>query len=134
MTAVVRQLRRTTIPDTPATARERQDYCQCGRGPIIGSFAVRAGGANNRLAFFPIGSIFADWPEHAADLRCLDCVSEAVAALASGETDAELQRISRERHKQLSEVQPSGDVLPDEETSLTASQGQTSPSKGDQVT
>lgn len=97
MTAVVRSLFRTTAVDAPTSATEPLDYCQCGRGAVIGAVGLRVGGCNDRLAFFPIGSICADFPEYAEDLRCLDCVTEAVAGLASGKTQAEMDEISRQR-------------------------------------
>jgi hypothetical protein len=97
VTAVVRQLRRTATVDAPSLGSEQQDYCQCGRGPVIGAVAVRAAGSNDRVAFFPLGSVYARLPEVAADLCCLDCVTDAVSEMASGETNREMQEITRQR-------------------------------------
>lgn len=108
MTAVVRNLFRTTTDDAPATQPGPLDYCECGRGPIIGTFAVRACGTNDRLAFFPLGSIYADLPEVAADLCCLDCVTDAVSSLASGETHQEMAEISRQRRVTAEDCGPAG--------------------------
>lgn len=94
MTAVVRQLRRTATVDAQPANAEPVDYCQCGRGPVIGVFAVRVGGVNDRLGFFPLGSLYASLQEVADELCCLDCVTEAVADLASGKTEAEMREIS----------------------------------------
>jgi formate-dependent nitrite reductase cytochrome c552 subunit len=99
MTAVVRQLRRTTIADAHPLGTEPVDYCQCGRGPVIGVFALRVGGSNDRLAFFPLSSVYSSLPEVAADLCCLDCVTDAVADFASGKTNAELQEQARQRRQ-----------------------------------
>lgn len=99
VTAVVRSLFRTTTADAQPTNAEPVDYCQCGRGPVIGVFGLRVGGSNDRLAFFPLGSVYASLPEVAADLCCLDCVTDAVADLASGKTNAELQELARQRRE-----------------------------------
>jgi hypothetical protein len=101
MTAVVRNLFRTTAPDAPSLGFEQQDDCPCGRGPVIGAVAVRAAGANDRVAFFPLGSVYARLPEVAADLCCLDCVTDTVSEMASGETNRQMQEITRQRQAAL---------------------------------
>lgn len=97
MTAVVRNLFRTTTVDAPSLGVEPVDYCECNRGPVIGAIGLRAAGSNDRLCFFPLGSIYASISEFADDLRCLDCVTEAVVDLASGKTVAEMDEITRQR-------------------------------------
>jgi hypothetical protein len=97
VTAVVRNLFRTTTVDAPSLGVDPVDYCECNRGPVIGAIGLRAGGSNDRLSFFPLGSIYANISEFAEDLRCLDCVTEAVSDLASGKTVAEMEEITRQR-------------------------------------
>lgn len=102
MSAVVRNLFRTATTDAPSSQAEPLDCCQCGRGPVIGVFGLRVGGSNDRLAFFPLGSVYASLPEVADELCCLDCVTDAVADLASGKTNAELQEMARQRRQMMS--------------------------------
>lgn len=127
MSAIIRQLHPTT-PAAPQTTNAPLADCQCGRGLVIGAFAVRAGGANDRLAFFPVGSAYADLPDCAADLCCLDCVTDAVAELASGETYAEMQEISRERREEQRSLAARSQI------SVAAPPRQTPPTEGDQMT
>ena len=86
--------------------REAQEYCNCGRGLVIGIMTSQASDRESRLTFFPIVSRNADYDENAADLRCLDCVADAVAALASGETRTRMQTAARARQKQMQDLSP----------------------------
>jgi hypothetical protein len=56
--------------------------CQCGRGPVIGTCTW----TNSRLTFIAFhGSLPVIHEQLAAQWRCLDCVADAVQAVANDE-------------------------------------------------
>lgn len=57
------------------------DYCECGRGPVVGLLTY-----TDSRVFFRVAAEGTPWrDQEAADLRCLDCVVDAVRDVASGE-------------------------------------------------
>lgn len=98
MTAVVRSLFRTTANDTPSPKTEPLDYCQCGRGVVIGVVSYTA----SRLTFYSLE----DWycrhlGEAAADLRCVDCLADAAVHVATGVVRERMREAGRERAEQI---------------------------------
>jgi hypothetical protein len=97
MTAVVRQLRRTTTPDAPASQAEPQDYCQCGRGPVIGVVITYA----DRVIFWPLRNPKASWSDYAADVRCIDCLADTSMDVANGVVEEQMREMARERAAEM---------------------------------
>lgn len=102
MTAVVRSLFRTTTTDVPASQAEPLDYCQCGRGVVIGVVSY----TDTRLRFYSLE----DWycrplGEAAVDLRCVDCLADAALDVATGVIRERMQEQSRERAAQFEAIQ-----------------------------
>jgi hypothetical protein len=71
--------------DTPA------DDCQCGRGPVVGLLTY----TNSRVLFRAAEEGTPVRDQSAADLRCLDCATDAIAAVASGEVWEQMRRATR---------------------------------------
>jgi len=102
MTAVVRSLFRTTTVDAPTSATEPVDYCQCGRGAVIGVVSY----TDTRLRFYSLQ----DWycrhlGDAAADLRCVDCLADAALDVANGVIREQMREKARERAAQIEAVQ-----------------------------
>jgi hypothetical protein len=102
MTAVVRNLFRTTTVDTQPTNAEPVDYCQCGRGPVIGVVSYN----DTRLRFYSLE----DWycrhlGEAAADLRCIDCLADTALDVANGVVGERMREQSRERAEKIEAIQ-----------------------------
>lgn len=102
MTAVVRSLFRTTTADAPVSQAEPLDYCQCGRGVVIGVVSYN----DTRLRFYSLE----DWycrhlGEAAADLRCVDCLADAALDVANGVVRERMREQSRERAAQIEAIQ-----------------------------
>jgi len=102
MTAVVRSLFRTTTVDVQPTNAEPVDYCQCGRGPVIGVVSY----TDTRLRFYSLD----DWycrhlGEAAADLRCVDCLADAALDVANGVVREQMREKARERAAQIEAIQ-----------------------------
>jgi len=102
VTAVVRSLFRTTTTDGPASQAEQLDYCQCGRGEVIGVVSYN----DTRLTFYSLH----DWycrhlGEAAADLRCVDCLADAALDVANGVVRERMREQSRERAAQIEAIQ-----------------------------
>jgi hypothetical protein len=72
---------------------ENPDYCECGRGPVVGLLTH----TNSRVWFRTADEGTPDRDQGAADLRCLDCVTDAVADVASGKVREEMRRLAQER-------------------------------------
>ncbi|MFG2276751.1 hypothetical protein ACGFNY_44210 [Streptomyces chartreusis] len=94
MTAVVRSLFRTTTVDAQPTSAEPVDYCQCGRGAVIGVVSY----TDSRLTFYSLE----DWycrhvGEAAADLRCVDCLADTALDVANGVVREQMREKARER-------------------------------------
>lgn len=98
MSAVVRQLRRTAPPDvsTPQ-GPEPLDYCECNRGPVIGSVIVYA----DQLRFFPLSNRKAELGENVLYLRCVDCVADISMDVANGVIRDRMQKLARERAEEM---------------------------------
>jgi hypothetical protein len=102
MTAVVRSLFRTTTVDAPPTNAEPVDYCQCGRGAVIGVVSY----TDTRLRFYSLE----DWycrhlGEAAADLRCIDCLADAAMDVANGVVREQMRKKAQERAAQIEAIQ-----------------------------
>lgn len=69
------------MTERTAPAPEATDDCECGRGPAVGLLTY----TNSRVLFRAVDEGTPARDLSAADLRCLDCVADAVAAVASGE-------------------------------------------------
>jgi hypothetical protein len=98
MTAVVRSLFRTTTAEAPKTDAEPVDYCQCGRGAVIGVVSYNA----TRLRFYSLD----DWycrhlGEAAADLRCVDCLADAAVDVANGVVRERMREMGRQRAAEM---------------------------------
>lgn len=98
MTAVVRSLFRTTTVDTLTSTAEPVDYCQCGRGPVIGVVSY----TGSRLTFYSLE----DWYCHhlgeaAADLRCVDCLTDTAMDVANGVIKERMREQSRQRAAEI---------------------------------
>lgn len=126
MTAGVRQLRRTQNNDAPNRqdpAAPVGDYCDCGRGLAIGAVST----THTRMVFHPLGVGIANSHENAEQLRCLDCVADTAADLASGKTRAEMQIAVAERRAELQALAARSQI------SVAVPPRQTSPVKGDRI-
>jgi len=98
VTAVVRSFFRTTTVDAQPTNAEPVDYCQCGRGPVIGVVSYN----DTRLRFYSLE----DWycrhlGEAAADLRCVDCLADAALDVANGVVRERMRQRARDRAAEL---------------------------------
>lgn len=93
MTAVVRSLFRTTCEDWPSSQTEPLDYCQCGRGPVIGAVIA----CTDRLLFFPLSNKKAEAPENVLYLRCVDCLADISMDVANGVIKERMRKMARER-------------------------------------
>lgn len=100
------------------------DYCECGRGPVIGRVSYGA----DQMRFFPVGTLKGDDHEDAADLRCIDCVAETATKVAVGEAKGELRSLAMEvrekqiallRRSQVSVANPSRQDPPTEGAGMT---------------
>jgi len=67
------------------------DECQCGRGPVVGLLTH----TDSRVLFRAAEEGTPKRDQSAADLRCLDCVADAVAAVASGEARERMRSMAR---------------------------------------
>lgn len=72
---------------TPAS-----DDCQCGRGPVVGLLTF----TSSRVLFRAADEGTPRRDQNAADLRCLDCVADAVAEVASGDVRKRMRKEGRE--------------------------------------
>ena len=93
MTAGVRSLFRTTAADAPISLAEPVDYCQCGRGEVVGLLSY----TNSRVLFRTAVEGTPTRDQGAADLRCLDCVADAIAEVASGEVTRRMREAVKSR-------------------------------------
>ncbi|MFI6055460.1 hypothetical protein ACIBCO_35910 [Streptomyces violascens] len=126
MTASVRQRRRTqgnTVAAPQSPADPFGDYCVCGRGLVIGAVST----TDSRMTFLPLGVGVANWPDWATELRCLDCVADTAADLASGKTRAATQIAAAERRAELEACAARSQI------SVAVPPRQTSPVKGDRI-
>jgi hypothetical protein len=83
-------------PDTATPLRavsEDPDYCQCGRGVVIGLLSY----TNSRVLFRTADEGTVTRDQAAADLRCLDCVADVIAEVASGEAARRMREIAQSR-------------------------------------
>lgn len=98
MSAVVRQLRRTASPNisTPQ-APEPLDYCECNRGPVIGSVIAYA----DHVLFFPLSNKKAESPENVVYLRCVDCIADISLDVANGGVRERMRKLARERAEEM---------------------------------
>lgn len=102
MTAVVRNLFRTTAAEWPSSQAEPVDYCQCGRGPVIGVVSYTA----TRLLFHSLDDSYCrHLGEAAADLRCADCLTDAALDVANGVIRGQMREKGRERAEQIEAIQ-----------------------------
>lgn len=101
MTAVVRNLFRTTTVDAQPTNTEPVDYCQCGRGPVIG-FVTHT---DTQLWFSSLESYQARTHHDAADLRCVDCLADAAMDVANGVVRERMREIGRQRDEEFAALQ-----------------------------
>lgn len=76
-----------------ALASEATDDCECGRGPVVGLLTY----TNSRVLFRAADEGTPVRDLSAADLRCLDCVADAVAAVASGKVWERMKAEGRKR-------------------------------------
>jgi hypothetical protein len=76
-----------------ALAAEETDDCGCGRGPVVGLLTY----TNSRVLFRAVDEGTPTRDQSAADLRCLDCVADAVASVASGEVRDRMRSEGRTR-------------------------------------
>lgn len=76
-----------------ALAAEATDDCECGRGPVVGLLTY----TNSRVLFRAVDEGTPARDLSAADLRCLDCVADAVAEVASGEVAQRMREAARSR-------------------------------------
>ena len=76
-----------------ALATEGTDDCECGRGPVVGLLTY----TNSRVLFRAADEGAPARDQSAADLRCLDCVADAVAAVAGGEVWERMKAEGRAR-------------------------------------
>jgi hypothetical protein len=148
MSAVVRQLRRTTTVDgQPVGVELAADYCECNRGPVIGIVQY----TDRQVRFFSLDSWQASTHHDAADLRCVDCLAEAALAVANGTVRERMQKLSRQRAEGMQALMrtnamrreaglpivpaiiPEGNDWPLTQTSAPVP-AQTLPTDGDQVT
>jgi hypothetical protein len=102
MTAAVRSLFRTTTADALPTNAEPVDYCQCGRGPVIGVVSY----TDTRLRFYSLE----DWycrplGEAAADLRCVDCLADAALDVATGVVRERMREQTCKRAERIEAIQ-----------------------------
>lgn len=74
-------------------APDGTDDCECGRGPVVGLLTY----TNSRVLFRAAEEGTPARDLSAADLRCLDCVADAVAAVASGEVWERMKAEGRKR-------------------------------------
>jgi hypothetical protein len=89
------------------------DYCQCNRGPVIGVVSC----TDTRLRFYSLE----DWycrhlGEAAADLRCIDCLTDAALDVANGVIRERMRQMARERAEQMKELRPGEWIDPDPES------------------
>lgn len=68
------------------------DDCQCGRGPVVGLLTF----TSSRVLFRAADEGTPRRDQSAADLRCLDCVADAVAEVASGDVRERMRQEGRE--------------------------------------
>jgi len=101
VTAVVRSLFRTATSDAPASNAEPVDYCQCGRGPVIGVVSC----TDTRLRFYSLEDWYCRHGDAAADLRCVDCLADAALNVANGVIRKQMRAQARERAAQLEAIQ-----------------------------
>lgn len=109
MTAVVRQLRRTTPVDVQPTAPpqaaadpETHDVlsgdCLCGRGPVIGTCIA----TSNRLYFRAFHeSPVAYHLQRVTDWACVDCVADAALDVANGVVRERMRQMAVERAAEM---------------------------------
>jgi formate-dependent nitrite reductase cytochrome c552 subunit len=97
VTAVVRNLFRTTTTDVPAETAEPVDYCQCNRGPVIGAVIAYT----DHLLFFPLSNKKAEWPENVTYLRCVDCLADISMDVTNGVIEERMKKLARERAESM---------------------------------
>lgn len=73
-------------------AAAASDDCQCGRGPVVGLLTF----TSSRVLFRAADEGTPQRDQNAADLRCLDCVADAVAEVASGDVRKRMRQEGRE--------------------------------------
>lgn len=69
------------------------DYCECGRGVVVGLLSY----TNSRVLFRTAAEGTPTRDQAAADLRCLDCVADAIAEVASGEVARRMREAAQSR-------------------------------------
>lgn len=72
---------------------EDPDYCECGRGVVVGLLSY----TNSRVLFRTAAEGTPTRDQAAADLRCLDCVADAIAEVASGEVARRMREAAKSR-------------------------------------
>lgn len=88
--------------DWPASEAEPVDYCQCGRGPVIGVVSY----TDTRLQFFSLTDSYCrHLGEAAADLRCVDCLADASMDVANGVIRERMRQQAQERAAQIEAIQ-----------------------------
>lgn len=141
-------LRRAQSPEPSGPQAEPLDYCECNRGPVIGTVIAYA----DRLLFFPLSNKKAEYADNVAYLRCVDCLADISMDVANGVIKERMRELSRQRASEIDALMrqnamrkdaglpivpaivPEGNDWPTTDFPAGMAQGQTSPSKGDQVT
>jgi hypothetical protein len=88
------------------------DYCQCGRGPVIGVVSY----TDTRLRFYSLEAWYCrHLGDAAADLRCIDCLTDAAMDVANGVVRERMREQARERAAQLEALRAGEWIDPDPE-------------------
>ncbi|MFD9004483.1 hypothetical protein ACFV0T_26580 [Streptomyces sp. NPDC059582] len=86
------------------------DYCQCGRGQVIGVVSY----TGTRLMFLSLEDSYCrHLGEAAADLRCVDCLTDAALDVANGVIREQMRKASRERAEQIEAIQRQNEMRRD---------------------
>jgi DNA invertase Pin-like site-specific DNA recombinase len=80
-----------------AADRAVPDDCQCGRGPVVGLLTF----TNSRVLFRAANEGTPLHDQNSADLRCLDCVADAVAEVASGDVRERMRQAARDARQMV---------------------------------
>lgn len=124
MIALVQQSHQVPLTSAPTPSETACDVCECGRGRVIGRLTY----TDSRMWFSPLGTRNGDSTEHAADLRCVDCVAETAAELANGQILERLRAEGAEVRAERAAAQRRSQI------SVADQPRQTSPIEGDQMT
>ncbi|MFF8544748.1 hypothetical protein ACF060_31180 [Streptomyces werraensis] len=76
---------------------EPLDYCQCNRGPVIGSVIAYP----DHFLFFPLSNPKATFPENVVHLRCVDCVADISQDVATGVIEQQMKEMARQRAEDM---------------------------------